>query len=210
MYPSFLRFTLTLTFIFTLLSPILCTQAPTTNLTPTTIPIAVGLHGALSFSPNSTSASVGDILEFRFFNGSAPHSVVSGPFGTPCLPGSGGFFSGYLEGNDTFSVTVTTTDPIWYYCSAHKHCQYGMVGVINPPVKAPNSTLAQYAMAAKGVAMAGAPPEVTGGVAGNGSVAASSSAVAPVKPVPTGGVGRSSIAAGGVGIWIVGGVVGAW
>jgi hypothetical protein len=142
--------------------------------------------------------------------------------------------------NDTFSVTVTTTDPIWYYCSAHKHCQYGMVGyvyppspphyptyssrlprktnnpltshtsVINPPVKAPNSTLAQYAMAAKGVAMAGAPPEVTGGVAGNGSVAASSSAVAPVKPVPTGGVGRSSIAAGGVGIWIVGGVVGAW
>lgn len=98
MYPSFLRFTLTLTFIFTLLSPILCTQAPTTNLTPTTIPIAVGLHGALSFSPNSTSASVGDILEFRFFNGSAPHSVVSGPFGTPCLPGSGGFFSGYLEG----------------------------------------------------------------------------------------------------------------
>lgn len=89
---------------------------------------------------------------------------------------------------------------------------YTKISVINPPPKAPNSTLAEYAMAAKGVATAGAPPQVTGGRAGNGSVAASSSssAVAPVAPVPTGGVGRKGIAAGGVGIWIVGGVVGAW
>lgn len=31
----------------------------------------------------------------------------------------------------SFTIPVTDTKPIWFYCSQGKHCQSGMVGVIN-------------------------------------------------------------------------------
>lgn len=31
-----------------------------------------------------------------------------------------------------FQVNVTTTDPIFFYCSVGNHCKDGMVGVVNP------------------------------------------------------------------------------
>lgn len=34
--------------------------------------------------------------------------------------------------NTSFVLTINDTKPIWYYCSQAKHCQAGMVGVINP------------------------------------------------------------------------------
>jgi plastocyanin len=58
----------------------------------TTIPIKVG-NGQLTFDPSSTTAQVGDVLEFHFFPRN--HSVVQGSFDQACNPLSGGFFSGF-------------------------------------------------------------------------------------------------------------------
>lgn len=63
--------------------------------TAKTIQIQVGSTG-LNFSPNSISASQGDVLEFTFEAG-GNHSVVMGDFNSACQPAtSGGFFSGFM------------------------------------------------------------------------------------------------------------------
>lgn len=60
-----------------------------------TVRIEVGSSGA-SFSPNSVTASVGDILEYHFAGGK--HSVVRGDFSKGCSPTSnGGFYSGFQK-----------------------------------------------------------------------------------------------------------------
>jgi hypothetical protein len=50
------------------------------------------------------------------------------------------FFSGFMPasatgGNSsqllTYTIRVSDTKPIWFYCSQGKHCQAGMVGAIN-------------------------------------------------------------------------------
>lgn len=69
------------------------------------------------------------------------HTVTQSSFKDPCHPlSSGGFFSGFVPTMDspsgtTFTITVTDTKPIWFYCSQTKgaHCQAGMVGAINAP-----------------------------------------------------------------------------
>lgn len=33
----------------------------------------------------------------------------------------------------TFTIAVEDAKPIWFYCSQGRHCQSGMVGVVNPP-----------------------------------------------------------------------------
>jgi len=50
-----------------------------------TIPIEVGSMG-LAYSPNSTTAAVGDVLEFSFFPRN--HNVVQGSFNSPCSVGN--------------------------------------------------------------------------------------------------------------------------
>ncbi|TVY51837.1 putative GPI-anchored cupredoxin [Lachnellula cervina] len=130
------------------------------------IDIDVGEEG-IKFAPNTTTAAVGDVLNFHFYSATGPHSVVSGSFDSPCAPAANAFFSGLIDGNDagntTYIINVTSTDPIWYYCSAKKHCQGGMVGVINPP--STNDTLEAYAKAASSVSAASAPSAPVGGVA---------------------------------------------
>jgi len=124
--------------------------------------IDVGKSG-LVFSPNTTIAAVGDTLQFHFYSGG--HSAVEGIFSSPCEPATNGFFSGYMPGSTngemTFVVDVTTTDPIWFYCSLSFHCGSGMVGVVNPPA---DQTIDQYAAAAAGLSQASAPAAVAGGV----------------------------------------------
>lgn len=61
----------------------------------------------------------------------------------------------------TFVVNVTSTDPIWFYCSLSSHCQSGMAGVVNPPS---GQTISDYAKAALQVSQASAPASMTGGV----------------------------------------------
>jgi len=126
--------------------------------------IDVGEAG-LVFSPNSLTADVGDTLEFHFYSGSGGHSVVSSTLESPCVPATGAFFSGYQKadstGDTTFVVNVTSTDPIWFYCSLASHCQSGMAGVVNPPS---GKTIKDYTDAAAKVQQASAPAAMTGGI----------------------------------------------
>jgi plastocyanin len=93
-------------------------------------------EAGLSFTPNTTTAAVGDTLTFHFYPGR--HNVVQGSFDAPCNFTSDAFYSGFIaplvgESDQVFTVTVNDTNPIWYYCSEWMHCQLGMVGVVNPP-----------------------------------------------------------------------------
>jgi plastocyanin len=102
-----------------------------------TVSIQVSDNNAtLKFTPNTTTAAVGDTVVFHFFPKN--HDVVQGSLAAPCNPLANGFFSGFVptaagEANKTFAITVKDTQPIWYYCSQALHCKSGMVGVINPP-----------------------------------------------------------------------------
>lgn len=97
--------------------------------------ITVGKSG-LAFSPNTITAAKGDTLQFHFY--AQNHSVVMGIKGDGCKPAtSDGFFSGFMpvsgtsEGSNVFEVTVNSTETMYIYCSQGKHCQSGMVAVIN-------------------------------------------------------------------------------
>lgn len=112
--------------------------------------ISVGQGDQLVFSPDSIMANVGDLVEFQFVDDG--HSVALGDFSNPCMPkDSSAFFSGFpvdevsqtrnrightrysYQQGKTFTITVNSTDPMWFYCTAPSHCQAGMVGVINAP-----------------------------------------------------------------------------
>lgn len=97
--------------------------------------IDVGENG-LVFSPNSTTAAVGDTVTFHFYP--RAHGVARSSYASPCAAMDNGFNSGFVkvangESDTTFTITINNTDPIWYYCPQGDHCQAGMVGVINPP-----------------------------------------------------------------------------
>ncbi|KAF2126145.1 hypothetical protein P153DRAFT_347097 [Dothidotthia symphoricarpi CBS 119687] len=95
--------------------------------------------GSLVFQPDNVKAAEGDTVTFRFWPKN--HSVAQGAFGSPCQPLDTGFWSGYVPTVDTQNVANWTftyevknaSVPIWYYCTQGKHCQNGMVGVINGP-----------------------------------------------------------------------------
>jgi plastocyanin len=95
--------------------------------------------GALTFSPNSVTANMGDTVLFTWQAGG--HTVAQGQQSSACQPQSSGFYSGTQAPPTTFSINVSSTDPIWYYCSTPGHCQAGMVGVINPPYVLPSQLL---------------------------------------------------------------------
>jgi plastocyanin len=50
----------------------------------------VGNNGALSFSPDTTKASVGDIVDFYFH---LLHSIIRGDLSNPCAAAKTGGFS---------------------------------------------------------------------------------------------------------------------
>jgi len=138
-----------------------------------TINITVGEGASLKFNPDSVTAAVGDVLEFHFYPGSGAHSVVSGPFATPCQPANDSFFSDYINvprtdesGDMVFSTTVNSTGPIWFYCSLGSHCQEGMVGVVNPPADQSITDYMNAAMAFQG--KASAPTARQGGMFSSG------------------------------------------
>jgi len=81
------------------------------NTAAITIVINAGQNG-LTFSPNSASANVGDILEFHFFG--TIHTAVQGDFSTPCQMGSlmgSGFNSGPIHNQADGSVRPNFFDP---------------------------------------------------------------------------------------------------
>jgi len=147
-----------------------------TSAVAKTVVINVGQSG-LSFSPDSSTADVGDVLEFHFF--SSIHSAVSGDFSSPCQMSSSGFDSGPINNKadgsgSVFQVTVQDTNPIWFFCGTPGHCQSGMAGVINPPSS--GDSLASYKSSAAGTSTS-ASGTVQGGV---------------VAPVPNGSSSSSS------------------
>lgn len=105
--------------------------------------VSVGAtNGTLSYFPDNMKADVGDMIQFQFRAGN--HSVVQSTFDNPCSPinehtNTTGIFSGYQlvsasmsAGNiPTYTVMVSAKTPLWFYCSQGKHCQNGMVMVVN-------------------------------------------------------------------------------
>ncbi|KAL1637958.1 hypothetical protein SLS56_000515 [Neofusicoccum ribis] len=102
-----------------------------------------GSNGSLTFSPDDIKAEMGSFVQFQF--NPMNHSVVQSTFDAPCVPMSismpnvtNAFFSGFMpaaaatNGSKlTYTIQVTNTKPMWFYCSQGKHCQAGMVGAIN-------------------------------------------------------------------------------
>lgn len=100
-------------------------------------------NNSLVYSPNNIKAAVGDMVQFQFVAGN--HTVTQSTFDLPCHPINSvspnvtGFHSGYMPAAagaasgqiPTYTVQVNNTTPIWVYCAQGKHCQSGMVMVIN-------------------------------------------------------------------------------
>lgn len=100
-------------------------------------------NGTVAFFPESVKADVGDMIQFQFRGGN--HSVVQSNFDNPCTPlaqstsNQTGIFSGYqpvAAGQSsgmipTYTMMVSVKTPQWFYCSQGKHCQSGMVLVVN-------------------------------------------------------------------------------
>ncbi|OQO09764.1 hypothetical protein B0A48_05168 [Cryoendolithus antarcticus] len=96
----------------------------------------------LEFHPDSITAAVGSQVQFEWYP--MNHSLASSTYDNVCEP-DGKIFSGYFDpasgmmDKQTFVINITSTEPIWYYCTQeyYTHCQNGMVGVINPPRSLP-------------------------------------------------------------------------
>lgn len=99
-------------------------------------------NGNLTFSPERLTVPPGDWVQFQFHAGN--HTVTQSTFDQPCQPISmhsniTGVHSGFVpvaasasEGMfPTYSIQINDTKPLWLYCAQGKHCQNGMVMVIN-------------------------------------------------------------------------------
>lgn len=89
------------------------------------------------------------------------HSVVRMDEVSACIPWSyaapnrnaaDSWWSGFYPVKDVnsiqyWNITVTTNDPLWFYCSAPTSCmKYGMVGVINPKLPTDLERVKEQAM----------------------------------------------------------------
>jgi len=135
-----------------------------------------GTTSVLTFTPNNVTANVGDMLQFQF--GVGNHTVTQSDFDHPCTPlgettAAPGLFSGFMpvaagaKTIPTYTVLVNSTTPMWIYCSQAKHCQSGMVMVVNENTKA-NATrsLANYKTAAAKATANLAPGAISNGTDG--------------------------------------------
>ncbi|KAF3314711.1 hypothetical protein TWF173_004524 [Orbilia oligospora] len=109
------------------------------------IDILVGLRDGSSqlvFTPEVVYQKVGEQVRFQFYPQN--HSVAQSSLDSPCSPLGGesstaGFFSGFnfVKSVDqqipTFTINISSAEPIYFYCAQGRHCQSGMVGIINPP-----------------------------------------------------------------------------
>ncbi|KAK1222274.1 hypothetical protein PQX77_014907 [Marasmius sp. AFHP31] len=186
----------------------------------TVIKVAVG--GVMSqnqniymFTPNNFTASNGSIVQFEFSGNIGNHSIVpslfpsitQSSFDNPCQEIDGGFDSGWVFVPNgfggpyaTWNLTITSTDPIWFYCKQtlpQYHCAsgmqsssdwastpileltrgplIGMVGAINPPTS--GNTFDNYVNNAK-QATNQLPGQAAGGLIGQG--ASASAAPGPI------------------------------
>ncbi|KAH8119305.1 hypothetical protein DFH11DRAFT_437317 [Phellopilus nigrolimitatus] len=143
-------------------------------------------QGGLQFSPSTTTASNGDIINFVF--SAADHTVTQSTLANPCTPLDGGFNSGIVNTvGASWNLTISdATTPIWFFCAQSTpivHCEQGMVGAINPPSSGSFSSFLASAKAATvtpsitAVALTGSGAAATATPGGSG--AASGSATSP-------------------------------
>jgi plastocyanin len=151
--------------LLALASTTLSAPTPTTPEDPSTTAaaranthtIVAALGGSLTFSPDNVQAEIGDVVEWHFL--AANHSVAQSNFANPCAPldadsssaSPSGFFPGFefvttpgTQAPNVFQITITDSNPIWYYCPQGTHCQAGMSGVINQGYDVGDATLAEY------------------------------------------------------------------
>ncbi|KAF1961899.1 Cupredoxin, partial [Byssothecium circinans] len=153
--------------------------------------LVVAGNGSLTFEPSDIKAAVGDTVTFKFWPKN--HSVAQSTFARPCDPAPNGFWSGYIPSTEkaaatTFQYTVTNASaPIWFYCTQGKHCQGGMVGVINGPTS--GNTIERFKAAAKN-ATENVTPTST---AGSGGRLASNDSASNGTSSPEGSSDASSI-----------------
>ncbi|KAF3037481.1 hypothetical protein E8E12_004172 [Didymella heteroderae] len=167
--------------------------------------VAVGTKtGELKFMPDSITAAEGDTVTFRFWPKN--HSIAQAAFNSPCSPMNNGFWSGFVPTSDTnnvanwtFTYEVTNASaPVWFYCTQGKHCQAGMVGVINPPATGPR-TLDAFKNASKEVD-SNVSPTVKAGTGGNltESSTSSTSPSGTASGTPASSTGAASHMSGSV------------
>lgn len=100
-------------------------------------------NNSLIYSPDRVTAAVGDMVQFQFVAGN--HTVTQSTFDQPCTPintimtNVTGFHSGYMPAAasqstgmiPTYTIKINNTTPLWVYCAQGRHCESGMVMVIN-------------------------------------------------------------------------------
>jgi plastocyanin len=130
------------------------------------IQVQVGAGGNLTFTPDSVSAKLGDVIEFQFL--SHNHTVTQGDPSQGCTPaGSNSYDSGFVYVTDrnstvfynarqttligTFTIPVKTTNTMFFYCAQANHCQAdSMVFAVNPTVYSTRSVLRIWLSRRKG------------------------------------------------------------
>ncbi|KAG7294497.1 hypothetical protein NEMBOFW57_004572 [Staphylotrichum longicolle] len=159
--------------------------------------VTVAQNGSLTYSPNKLVAQPGEFVQFQFHAGN--HTVTQSTFDQPCQPVSmhsnaTGFHSGFLPAAasasmgmiPTYTIQINNTNPLWLYCAQGKHCENGMVMVINEPATNPNRTLENYkAAAAKASTLVPGGAAGAGGQTGSTNTPASSSGTGST-PTPSG------------------------
>ncbi|RFU31930.1 hypothetical protein B7463_g4398, partial [Scytalidium lignicola] len=148
--------------------------------------VEVAMNGTLTFSPSNVTAAVGDMVQFQFMGGN--HTVTQSTFDQPCVPmdqssNATGIFSGFQPVSagaatiPTYTIQVNNTTPVWIYCSQAKHCQAGMVMVINEaPAKNASRTLENFAELASKATANLAPSSASNGTEGTVSSSSAGSA----------------------------------
>ncbi|KAK3305234.1 uncharacterized protein B0T15DRAFT_493415 [Chaetomium strumarium] len=162
-------------------NPTLGQRAPDgTAASPRTTHTVVAGRPGLRFDPENVVAEVGSIVEFHFLQ--LNHSVAEASFDSPCQPKdagvAGSFFSGFFpvprnadgsasQSGEVFQIEVRDADrPIWFYCAQNtgRHCQSGMVGVVNQRFDEAEKTLDVFrSKAAMVQGPSGVQPLVQGG-----------------------------------------------
>jgi len=148
---------------------------PTPAVQPVVHKVIVGGTSGNIFSPSSVMAQPADIITFEFH--AKNHTVTQSTFKTPCTKKADGMDSGFVPtavdatSFTTWNVTVTGTEPLWFYCAQGNHCASGMVFSVNA-VESSQNNFDAFQSQAKALAQNGAASPT-----GSGAPASTTSAI---------------------------------
>ncbi|KAL7276232.1 hypothetical protein RUND412_000790 [Rhizina undulata] len=112
-----------------------------------TFTVTVGGPNLLTYQPNNITAVAGDTIMFDFLEKN--HTLTQSTLANPCSPMAGGIDSGFkpnpsnVANSEMFTLTVSNSTPMWFFCAQTGHCEKGMVFAVNPGTK-----MAQFMAAA--------------------------------------------------------------